>query len=164
MSFPWRSCVVGSWMVKKTPRISRYEVTPGSNVSRTASACPVVPVHTSWYVGFSTYPPVYPDSTESTPSIFWYTASRHQKQPPARVAISDTKSAFHSYGRQFAAADDAINHAVLDRVFRLHDVVAIDIFGDPIHRLAGGVGEHGVQDFAHAEDFARVNIDIGGLA
>src|SRR6186713_1574491 len=31
---------------------------------------------------------MYPDSTEATPFSWSKTASRHQKQPPARVAIS----------------------------------------------------------------------------
>ena len=34
-------------------------------------------------------PPAYPDSTFVTPFTLAYTASTHQKQPPARVATSN---------------------------------------------------------------------------
>src|ERR1022692_1933445 len=75
-------------MAKKTSRMSRKEARSGSKATCTASACPVRPVHTSRYVGFGWRPPMYPDSTESTPSIPSYTASRHQKHPPASVVVS----------------------------------------------------------------------------
>src|SRR5438552_1636972 len=39
-------------------------------------------------MGFAVVPPMYPDSTDSTPLRSSNTASRHQKQPPARVATS----------------------------------------------------------------------------
>src|ERR1039457_7027437 len=81
-------------MAKKTSRMSRKEARSGSKATCTASACPVRPVHTSRYVGFGWRPPMYPDSTESTPSIPSYTASRHQKHPPASAVVSrlDRKS------------------------------------------------------------------------
>src|SRR6056297_1808270 len=54
---------------------------------RTASAWPVVPAQTSSYVGFSRRPPVYPATTDATPSSFLKGGSMHQKQPPANVAV-----------------------------------------------------------------------------
>src|SRR6266702_6305759 len=87
-SLPWRLSVVGSWIVKNTSSSSRYEISSGSKVTWTTSAWPVVPVHTSSYEGWGTCPPAYPDCTPTTPRSSRYTASRHQKQPPARVAIS----------------------------------------------------------------------------
>src|ERR1022692_3526222 len=67
-------------------------------------------------------------------------------------------------GAQIADGDDAIDHAVEDGLIGLHDVVAVDILGNAVDGLAGGRGQHGVEDFAHAEDFAGVDIDIGGLS
>ena len=46
---------------------------------RIASACPVVPLQTSLYAGFFMCPPVYPETTLTTPSRRWKTASVHQK-------------------------------------------------------------------------------------
>ena len=45
-SAPWRSRVVGSWIVKNTSSRSRNEIRAGSNVICTTSACPVWPEHT----------------------------------------------------------------------------------------------------------------------
>ena len=46
---------------------------------------------------------------------------------------------------------------------RLHDVIAIHVVGDAVHGLAGGVRQHVVQDLAHAQDFAGVDVDVGRL-
>ena len=67
-------------------------------------------------------------------------------------------------GSQIAAGDDAIDHAVIDGLIRLHDVVAVHILGYAFDGLAGGAGQHRVQDFPHAQDFAGVDIDIGRLS
>ena len=53
---------------------------------RIASACPVVPLQTSLYAGFFMCPPVYPETTLTTPSRRWKTASVHQKHPLAKIA------------------------------------------------------------------------------
>src|SRR5437879_5199996 len=60
----------------------------GSNVIWTASACPVVSVHTASYEGFARWPPEYPTSTFSTPRRSWNRGCKHQKHPPAIVALS----------------------------------------------------------------------------
>src|SRR5690606_22902348 len=80
--------VVGSCVAKNTVRRSCIETLEGSNVIRVASACPVVPVHTCSYVGFSVFPPVYPGSTDTTPLSSRNTASVHQKHPPAKTIVS----------------------------------------------------------------------------
>ena len=54
---PWRLRVVGSWTVIKTSNTSFNEMTFGSNVTCTTSACPVVPVQTCSYVELSIRPP-----------------------------------------------------------------------------------------------------------
>src|SRR5215203_7057064 len=87
-SLPCWFNVVGSWITKNISSSSRYEICCGSNSMRTTSACPVVPLQTSAYVGPTTCPPEYPDSTSITPCTSSYTASRHQKQPPPSVANS----------------------------------------------------------------------------
>jgi hypothetical protein len=56
-SFPWRSFVVGSWMVKKTSSSSGYVITLGSKVTCTTSAWPVASSQTCSYVGRGTKPP-----------------------------------------------------------------------------------------------------------
>ena len=45
---------------------------------------------------------------------------------------------------------------VVDRVSKLR-------LGDPLDGLASGVGQHGVEDLAHAQNFAGVDIDIRRL-
>src|SRR5688572_7156592 len=88
MSLPWRFRVVGSWTEKKTRRRSANDSFSGSNLICATSACPVVSEHTSWYVGLSLCPPEYPETTSSTPTRSSKTASTHQKQPAAKVAVS----------------------------------------------------------------------------
>src|SRR3569832_1851181 len=87
-SAPWRLSVGGSWMVKKISSSSLNEITAGSKVTWTTSACPVVPEQTSRYDGFAPFQPVSPETTRSTPYRSTKTASSHQKQPPANIATS----------------------------------------------------------------------------
>src|SRR5690606_38196579 len=68
---------------------SSYDIMFGSKVTCTTSAWPVSPEQTSRYVGFpGAVPPVYPETTFSTPFISFNTASMHQKHPPPTVANS----------------------------------------------------------------------------
>src|SRR3989475_10073070 len=69
-------------------RISTKGMVCGSNVIWTASACPVVSVHTASYEGFARGAPEYPPSTFSPPRRSWNRGCKHQKQPPALVALS----------------------------------------------------------------------------
>src|SRR5215831_14620748 len=64
---------------------------------------------------------------------------------------------------QIAAGDHAVDHAVLDGLIGLHDVIAIHILGDAVDRLAGSFRQHGIQDLAHAQDFAGVDVDVRRL-
>src|ERR1035441_7343139 len=48
--------------------------------------------------------------------------------------------AFYWDGRQIAAGNDAINHAVGDGLIGLHDVIAVHIFGHPLDRLTRAAG------------------------
>src|SRR5665647_1391797 len=60
-------------------------------------------------------------------------------------------------GRQVAAGDDAVDHAVLEGLHGVHDVVAIHVAGDLVDGLAGGVGEDLVQRFAHAQNLPGID-------
>jgi len=55
-----------------------------------ASVCPVPPALTCSQVGLAILPAVYPDSAPSTPGSFSKSASMHQKQPPAKIAVAVT--------------------------------------------------------------------------
>src|SRR5215213_307976 len=46
----------------------------------------------SWYVGFSSHPPVYPTSVSITPGTSRRISSTPQKQPPASTATSVFRS------------------------------------------------------------------------
>lgn len=59
----------------------------GSKMIWTDSAWPVVPIATCSYVGFSFRPPEKPDLTDKIPFTLLKTASVHQKQPFANVAV-----------------------------------------------------------------------------
>src|SRR5438874_489047 len=60
----------------------------GSNITRTASVCPVIPVQTSRYVGFGVWPAAYPTAVEYTPFSCQNFRSAPQKQPIAKMARS----------------------------------------------------------------------------
>src|SRR3989304_10270044 len=63
-------------------------MTGGSKEICTPSACPVASSQSCSWVGCGTWPPEYPETTDSTPCRSLKTASRHQKPPPASVATS----------------------------------------------------------------------------
>jgi len=94
-----------------------------SNVTWIDSACPVVPEHTSMYVGFSVWPPEYPETTDTTPSINSKTASTHQKHPPARVIVSIF---LFIHPPLFALDQESLNETVLlkTNVFELEDLLS----------------------------------------
>src|SRR6266403_5030863 len=60
----------------------------GSNSTSTTSACPVLSVQTSSYVGFSVVPPTYPTAVDNTPFKLRKVSSTPQKQPAPNVAFS----------------------------------------------------------------------------
>src|SRR6476620_2087333 len=81
---PW----VGSWFSQKVLRSCSYVIFDGSKTTRTDSACPVLPVPDSWYVGFGVEPPWYPTAVVHTPGCCQNVFSSPQKQPSANSAIS----------------------------------------------------------------------------
>src|ERR1017187_418298 len=103
-------------------------------------------------------------ASASTQSVFSQEKAGAEPRRCQAEAPASSASALDRDGAQIAAEDDAIDHAVEDGLIGLHDVVAVHIFGNAVDGLAGGAGQHGVQDFAHAQDFAGVDIYIGGLS
>src|SRR5437879_9549539 len=67
-------------------------------------------------------------------------------------------------GRQIAADHNFVDHAVLYALIGTHDVIAIDVAGDALHRLASEFGEYLVERLAHAQDLFGINIDIRRLS
>src|SRR4029079_16220325 len=80
---PW----VGSWFSQKILRSCSYVIFDGSKTTGTDSACPVLPVPDSWYVGFVVEPPWYPTAVVQTPGCCQNVFSSPQKQPSANSAI-----------------------------------------------------------------------------
>ena len=67
MSGPCLFTVVGLCNDQNNSSSSLYEISLGSYFSCMASACPVLSVQTSSYVGFVRLPPVYPTLVDFTP-------------------------------------------------------------------------------------------------
>src|SRR5688500_20358680 len=88
MSGPCLFIVVGLCNDQNNSSSSLYEISLGSYFSCMASACPVLSVQTSSYVGFVRFPPVYPTLVDFTPLTFMSSSSTPQEQPAAKVAIS----------------------------------------------------------------------------
>mmetsp|Transcript_9931 Transcript_9931/g.24844 ORF Transcript_9931/g.24844 Transcript_9931/m.24844 type:complete len:225 (+) Transcript_9931:434-1108(+) len=88
---PWSApcllSVVGSCFSQNTSSSSSYVTAPLSYVTCTTSQCPVLPLHTSSYVGSSVLPLLYPTSVVTTPGTRWNTSSGPQKQPMPNVAL-----------------------------------------------------------------------------
>src|SRR5690349_2294835 len=137
-------------MVKNAPSRSRYEMTFGSNVIWMTSACPVAPEHTCSYVGLGRFPPAYPLTQFSTPFNCLNAASRHQKQPPPKVAISLMRVSKVVLGAWFfvLGEDDSFqeprtkNEAPL---FLLVEIQRARVNAVALARGAGAIGEHVAQ-------------------
>jgi len=67
------------------------------------------------------------------------------------------------YAWKLAFGDHAVDHSVRHRLLRIHDVIAIHIAFDFLHRLAGGVGEDLIQNRTRSQDLARMDVDIRRL-
>src|SRR4051812_28308988 len=87
-SGPWELRGVGSWACQNSSSSLSNGMTLASYSIWITSACPVRPVEACSYVGLTTFPPEYPETTDLTPGNRSNTASVHQKQPPPNVAVS----------------------------------------------------------------------------
>src|SRR5690606_6161029 len=56
-----------------------------------------------------------------------------------------------------------VDQPIRYRIRRGHEVVTLGILGDALDRLAGVLGQDLVQALAQLEDFARLDLDVGGL-
>ncbi len=69
------------------------------------------------------------------------------------------------YGRLSAGpVDDFVDDAVFLGLLRVHDEVPLDVALDAVEGLAGVLGHQGVGDLADAQNLARMNVDVRGLA
>src|SRR5260221_14570053 len=60
--------------------------------------------------------------------------------------------------------NDLINDPIFLGLFGDHDVVPLHVLLDPIEGLAGVTNQDVAGDLAHAQDLARLDVDVGGLA
>src|SRR5689334_5461767 len=68
---------------------------------------------------------------------------------------------------RFAAGDllqQVIDDAVLLGFLGAEEEVAVGIFGDPVQRLAGVLGEDDVQNLAVTKNLVGLNLDVADLA
>src|SRR5437016_14370511 len=73
---------------------------------------------------------------------------------------------FVSVGRATAnlvLRDHAVDDSVLLRLLGAHEVVALGVARDLLHRLPGVVGDDLVEPLANVEDLACVALDVGRL-
>src|SRR5678815_1603574 len=61
-------------------------------------------------------------------------------------------------------ADDVIDYPVFLPLVRRHDVIAFSIVLDSLECLPGVVHQDFVEPLAHAQNFPRMNIDVGRLS
>src|SRR5205085_8683523 len=60
--------------------------------------------------------------------------------------------------------DDIINDTVFLPLVGIHDVIPLRILLDTLHRLPRVMHKNVIEPFPHTQDFARRDVDIGGLA
>ena len=80
--------------------------------------------------------------------------SRHRAPPSAKPPSSPGSP----------VGDDVVDDSVVLRFGRAHEVVALRVAPDLVDLLTGVVGDDLVQALAEVEDFACVDLDVGGLA
>src|SRR3546814_18661532 len=61
-------------------------------------------------------------------------------------------------------SQNLVDQTVFLGLFGVHEVIALDIVLDLLDRLAGMVRHQLVELFTQIQDFARLNLDIAGLA
>src|SRR6478672_4208668 len=80
--------------------------------------------------------------------------------PPAPLA--DARDLRHL--GQLAGQDDFVDDAVVFSLVGVHDEVAVGVLADLLHGLAGVVGQHALQELAHAHDLLGLDLDVRRLA
>src|SRR3546814_2492190 len=59
--------------------------------------------------------------------------------------------------------ENLVHQTIRYRIFGRHEVVTLGVYGDALDGLAGVLGQDAVQALAQVEDFASLDLDIGGL-
>ena len=60
--------------------------------------------------------------------------------------------------------DHLVDQAILSRLSRRHEKVAVGVFLNPIQRLAGALGQFLVEALFQEQDFIGLDADVTGLA
>src|SRR5258706_13371912 len=93
---------------------------------------------------------------------FWLKSST-----PARSASSNPRSHIPyppGIARLHVLGNDLINDPIFLGLFGDHDVIPLYVLLDPLERLARVTHQDVARDLAHAQDLARLDVDIGRLA
>ena len=88
-------------------------------------------------------------------------ATAFRGRPGATAAIPAGRSA---RGQVRRVGDDAVEHAVGDRLLRAHPVIAVGVARHLLERLAGFARDDLVDPLAHLDDLARLDVDVDGRA
>src|SRR5260370_2219334 len=70
----------------------------------------------------------------------------------------------HRHRFQLAAADNAVDQPVFERLVGLQNIVAIHVAGDFFARLARSLGKDLIQRFTHPPHLTPDTINVGGLS
>src|SRR5271166_6627182 len=98
--------------------------------------------------------------TRSPPSPNFATACPF----PFRVAPGQTLGcADRREGGSLPRGDDLVDQAVLDGLVRGHHEVAVRVLGDLVNLLPGVRGHHLVEQVAHPQDLAGLDLDVRRL-
>ena len=62
--------------------------------------------------------------------------------------------------RRVGLTDDQVNDAVVLCFGRTHPLIAIDVVCQAFNRLSGVRGQHLLKTGVHADDFARLDLDV----
>src|SRR4051812_37058779 len=66
--------------------------------------------------------------------------------------------------RCLSGLDHFVDESVVDRVLRGQDLVALDVYTDLVLGPAGVAGEERLQQGAHPQDLARLDLDVAALS
>src|SRR5215213_10884222 len=67
-------------------------------------------------------------------------------------------------GHPDARRQDRVDQAIVHRLFRGQDLVALDVTAHHARVLAGGIGDHLLEQLAHADDLVGLDLQVGDLS
>ena len=71
---------------------------------------------------------------------------------------------FLCHFRQLIAGEDVVDEAIVFRHLGCHEIIAFGVVFDGFEGLSAVLGKDAVQFFAQAEDFSRMDLDLGRLS